>query len=41
MVFREFGGTITDVTNGIIPFFDLLMKRNSAKIEERADHKVK
>ena len=35
MVFCEFGGTNTDVTKGIILFFDLLMKRNSAKIEER------
>ena len=41
MVFREFGGTNTDVTKGIITFFDLLMKRNGAKIKERAGHKVK
>ena len=41
MVFRDFGGTNTDVTKGIIPFSDLLMKRNSAKIKERADQKVK
>ena len=41
MVFREFGGTNIDVTKGIITFFDLLMKRNSAKIKERAGHKVK
>ena len=31
MVFREFGGTNSDVTNGIITFFDLLMKKTSAK----------
>ena len=40
MVFREFGGTNTDVTKGTIPFFDLLMKKTSAKIKERPGHKV-
>ena len=34
MVFRQFGGTNTDVTKGIIPFFDLLSEKTSAKKKE-------
>ena len=40
MVFREFGGTIADVTNGIIPFFDLLMKGTAPKLKREPTIKL-
>ena len=40
MVFRDFGGTNTDVTKGIITFFDLLMKRPAPKLKREPTIKL-
>ena len=40
MVFRDFGGTNTDVTEGTIPFFDLLMKRTAPKLKRQPTIKL-
>ena len=39
IVSRDLGETYTEVTKGIIPFFDLLSEKDQRQ-KERADHKV-